>query len=135
MQSNSMQDTAEHAADTTRILLVEDEFLIRMLVADHLRASGFAVVEAFNGDEAIAILKSGARFDLVFTDVRMPGSTDGLALLGFIRAAHPDLPVLMTSGHLEPHLAYAGGAVRFLPKPCDLDIVVDELRAALGPAT
>lgn len=126
-----MTDQAPQAASMPRVLVVEDEFLIRLLVADHLREAGFTVVEAFNGDEAIAILNAGALIDLVFTDVRMPGAADGMALLGFVKRTRPDLPVLMTSGHLEPQLAYAGGAAEFLPKPCDPEAVIDAVRAAL----
>ena len=111
--------------------MAEDEFLIRILISDHLRDAGFTVIEASNGDEAIAILTSGVPIDLVFTDVRMPGSTDGMALLDFVRRTRPDLPVLMTSGHLEPELAYCGGALKFLAKPCDPDFVVTAIRAAL----
>ena len=118
-------------ADGPRVLVVEDEFLIRMLVADHLRDAGFIVIEAFNGDEAISLLTAGVPIDLVFTDVRMPGAADGMDLLSFIKRTRPDLPVLMTSGHLEPELAYSGGAERFLPKPCDPDFVVAAIQSAL----
>lgn len=126
-----MPDKDVAAPGLPRVLVVEDEFLIRMLVADHLRDAGFTVIEAFNGDEAIAILTTGAPIDLVFTDVRMPGAADGMALLAFIKRTQPDLPVVMTSGHLEPELAYAGGARRFLDKPCDPDFVVAAIRTAL----
>lgn len=134
MKSNTMTDDAADATDRPRVLLVEDEFLIRILVADHLRDAGFTVLEAMNGDEAISILSAGADIDLVFTDVRMPGDADGMDLLAFVRRTRPELPVLMTSGHLEPALAYAGGAVAFLDKPCDLDVVVKALRTAREPA-
>ena len=134
MQSNTMPVEDIIALDHPRVLVVEDEFLIRMLIADHLRDAGFTVIEAFNGDEAIALLTAGVVFDLVFTDVRMPGSADGMALLGFIQRTRPDLPVLITSGHLEPELAVAGGARRFLAKPCDPDFVVAAIRAALDAA-
>ena len=131
VKMSAMTDQALNAPIMPRVLVVEDEFLIRMLVADHLRAEGFTVVEALNGDEAIAILTAGALVDLVFTDVRMPGAADGMALLEFVKRTQPELPVLMTSGHLEPQLAYAGGAAQFLPKPCDPEAVIDAIRAAL----
>ena len=118
-----------------RVLVVEDEFLIRMLVADHLRDAGYNVIEAFNGDEAIAILAAGAAIDLVFTDVRMPGDADGMDVLSFIKQTRPELPVLMTSGHLEPSLAYAGGASGFLAKPCDPDRIVAAVRTALDASS
>lgn len=111
-----------------RVLFVEDEFLIRMIVADHLRDAGFNVTEAANGDEAVAILKGGAAVDVVLSDVRMPGATDGLALLAFVRRTLPDLPVFITSGHLEPALALAAGARKFIAKPYDLDEVSEALR-------
>ena len=132
MQLNSMPEEDADAGGLITVLVVEDEFLIRMLVADHLRDAGFVVIEAFNGDEAIDILATGAAIDLVFTDVRMPGSADGMDLLAFVQSTRPDLPVLMTSGHLEPELAYAGGAQRFLSKPCDPDFVVAAIRKAVG---
>lgn len=131
MTSIPMPVHAAAPADPLRILVAEDEFLTRMLVSDHLREDGFIVLEAASGDEAIDILKSGAVIDLVFTDVQMPGSHDGMALLDFVKRAWPELPVVMTSGRLESALAYASGAADFLTKPCDLDIVVNAIRTAL----
>ncbi|MFW2344904.1 MAG: response regulator transcription factor, partial [Brevundimonas mediterranea] len=55
--------------------------------------------EAFNADEAVAILKSGACIDLIFTDVRMPGAMDGLGLLAYAQLGQPRIPVLVSSGH------------------------------------
>lgn len=130
MQSNSQSERAVAAGDAPRVLVVEDEFLIRLVVADYLREAGFVVVEASSGDEARSILQAGALIDLVFTDVRMPGSMDGLELLNFVREIRPNVPVLVTSGHLEGDLAYAGGAARFLRKPYDLQRLVDGLHAA-----
>lgn len=131
MQTNTAMNDPEASASCTRVLVVEDEFLIRMLVADHLRETGFNVIEACNGDEAITILKSGIMVDLVFTDVRMPGTTDGLGLLAFVKRTRPSLPVVMTSGHLPPGLALAGGATRFLSKPCGLDTITDAISTAI----
>lgn len=134
MQQNSISTHRLAPAQASRVLLVEDEFLIRMLIADHLRDAGLTVVEAINGDEAIEILMSGALIDLVYTDVRMPGSADGMAVLGFAKRTRPNMPVLMTSGHLAPERAYACGAERFLAKPCDVDFVVAAIQAALVDA-
>ncbi len=91
--------------------------LIRMLVADVLRDAGYEAIEAISGDEAIDILRAGVAVDLVLSDVRMPGSTDGLALLAFVRQNLAELPVILTSGHLSPEIALAEGAVKFLAKP------------------
>ena len=84
-----------------------------------------------NGDEAVEILTSGASVDLVFSDVRMPGSVDGLGLLGFVRGAFPGLPVVITSGHLRPELALADGATQFLAKPYGVEQVIKLLQGEL----
>jgi PleD family two-component response regulator len=75
-----------------RILVVEDEVLIRCLICDDLREAGFVVVEAENADEASSYLASGAPVDLIFSDVHMPGSMDGLDLARRIRNERPCLP-------------------------------------------
>ena len=89
-------------SDSPRVLVVEDEFLIRTMVSDALRDAGLAVIEAIDADEAMRVLQSGVAIDLMFTDVRMPGSMDGLTLLKNCTQLFPDLPVIMTSGHLAP---------------------------------
>lgn len=114
-----------------RILVVEDEFLIRLHISDHLRDSGYTVLEASNGDEALVILDSGADFDIVYTDVRMPGETDGLALLGHIRKTRPGIAVVVTSGHLQPSRAMAAGAAGFIAKPSEPEAILCALTKAL----
>ena len=99
------------------ILVVEDEVLIRMMVSDAFRDEGHSVIEAFNGDEAADLLMTGKAVDLIFSDVRMPGSLDGLGLLALVRDRFPDVPVILTSGHLEPREAMAEGARCFIGKP------------------
>lgn len=64
--------------------MVEDEFLIRVWASDELRDAGYDVIEAFNADEALTVLKSHVRVDLIISDVRMPGSFDGMGLLARI---------------------------------------------------
>lgn len=123
------------AADSDRrpiILVVEDEWLIRMALVDELRENGQRVVEAASGAEAVAFIQSGAAVDLIFTDVRMPGLTDGLALLAFARHTIPGVPVIVSSGHLDPQLALDAGAASFLPKPYSLEDVVRVIQANLA---
>lgn len=134
MQTNMIQNEGVAPATPIRVLVVEDEFLIRMIASDHLREVGFTVVEACSGDEAIAILKSGVSIDLVFTDVRMPGATDGLSLLAYVKATQPGLPVVVTSGHLPPAQALTNGAAGFLSKPCGLDVMTEALQSAVSAA-
>jgi CheY-like chemotaxis protein len=106
------------------ILVVEDEFLIRLLLSEVLRDAGYDVIEAFNGDEALSVLTSSIRLDLIVSDVRMPGSLDGIGLLRIVREALPELPVIITSGHEAPARALAEGATRFVAKPYQMDLVV-----------
>jgi CheY-like chemotaxis protein len=80
------------------ILVVEDEVLIRMSVADYLRECGYRVIEAGNGDEALAILETDTRIDVLFTDVQMPGSVDGFGLAQWIRRERQGVKVILTSG-------------------------------------
>lgn len=116
----------------SRILVVEDEVLIRFMVSDELREAGYDAIEACNADEAVAILESRVSVDLVISDVRMPGTIDGLGLLAFIRASFPHLPVIMMSGHLEPRLAMIDGATQFVAKPFPLDAVLNAVRVEIG---
>jgi len=81
------------------VLVVEDEVLIRLVVADYLRECGYKVYEAVNAQEAIAMLQSPAvAVDIVFSDVQMPGDMDGFALSRWIRANKPGVQVILTSG-------------------------------------
>jgi CheY-like chemotaxis protein len=114
------------AQNQTRLLVVEDEVLIRMYVCDVLREAGYDVIEAADGDQAVDVLKAGIAVDLVLSDVRMPGLTDGLALLAFVRQNLAGLPVILASGHLPPEIAFEEGAAQFLAKPFK---DVDALRA------
>lgn len=100
-----------------QILVVEDELFIRMFISDAFRDAGYTVLEAFNADEAVDILKAGKVVDLVFSDVRMPGSLDGIGLLRFIKERFSQLPVILTSGHLDPREALAEGQTTFYPNP------------------
>jgi CheY-like chemotaxis protein len=80
------------------VLLVEDEVLIRMAIADYLRSCGYRVIEAGSADEAVAVIDGRARIDVVFTDVKMPGSMDGFGLARCVRQRLPGIPVVLTSG-------------------------------------
>jgi DNA-binding NtrC family response regulator len=79
-------------------LIVEDEVLIRLDVADYLRECGYRVIEAGNASEAMAVHQSGRCIDLVFSDVQLPGSTDGFALSHWVKTHQPEVKVILTSG-------------------------------------
>src|SRR5260221_8652475 len=99
------------------VLIVEDEFLLRMDAADMIAAAGFEVVEAGNADKAIEILEARRDIAVVFTDIQMPGSMDGLKLARAVRGRWPPIKIVATSGYVgvaETDLPEGG---RFLPKP------------------
>lgn len=81
-----------------RVLLVEDELLVREVAAEDLGEVGFDVTPVSDGDEALAILRQGSEFDLLFTDIRMPGSTDGWDLAREAKQMLPGLRVIYATG-------------------------------------
>src|SRR5580692_8986644 len=99
------------------VLIVEDETLIRIHAVDMVRFAGFDVLEAQNADEAISILEDRPDITVVFTDVQMPGSMDGMKLAAAIRGRWPPIKILATSGlhGIDKNDLPAGS--RFLPKP------------------
>lgn len=80
------------------VLLVEDELLVREVAAEDLREAGFEVTPASDGDEALQLLRDGQRFDLLFTDIRMPGATDGWELARQAKELMPELKVVYATG-------------------------------------
>ena len=111
-----------------KVLLVEDEALIRVLAAELLRDAGFDVTEAQSGDEAASMLPCTGRFDILFTDVRMPGLLDGIHLALLVRSQWPNMPVLVVSGFAErlaSRLAELDPAAAYLSKPYDMQEVHD----------
>ena len=102
------------------ILVVEDEVLVRMMAVIVAEESGFEALSAASADEAIIILESRSDIRLVFTDVNMPGSMDGLRLAHAVRNRWPPVELLVTSalGGITAKLLPERG--RFLPKPYDV---------------
>jgi CheY-like chemotaxis protein len=115
---------------TARILVVEDEVLIRALIAEELRLAGFSVIEAGRADEALTFIKSGEQVDLVFSDIQTPGSLDGLQLAETIHDKYPDIPVILTSGNSEPK--YVGIPWLFVPKPYDVAQTIALISVTFG---
>ena len=81
--------------------MVEDDDLVRNYVVTQLKSLGYATIAVANGPEALAQLDQGAAFDVVFTDLMMPGGMNGRELAGAITRRRPDVPVLYTSGYPE----------------------------------
>ncbi len=116
------------------ILIVEDEFLLRMDSAEMIESAGFEVVQAANADEAIAILKARPDIHVVFTDIQMPGSMDGLNLARFVRDRWPPIKIVATSGRVMVGDDDLPAGSVFLPKPYRGAQVVATLREMTGAA-
>src|SRR6266436_2876818 len=83
------------------ILVVEDEMLLRMRAVDMVEDAGFTAVEAINADDALAVLESRSDIELLFTDIQMPGSMDGLKLAFAVHERWPPIKIILVSGELK----------------------------------
>jgi CheY-like chemotaxis protein len=109
------------------ILVVEDEWLVRLAITDFLRASNCEVVEARSGEAAVEALRNGYDIDAVFTDIRLGGEVNGWDVGEASRAQDPDMPVVYTSGAvLRPERPVSGSM--FFAKPYDQAKVLDACR-------
>ena len=111
------------------VLVVEDEPLISMWVEESLREAGYTVLCANNADAAIRILEIRTDIHLVFTDIDMPGSMDGLKLAAFVRGRWPPMRIVVASGKHRPRPGELPAGAVFLPKPY---LTGDVLRAFSG---
>ena len=114
------------------VLIVEDEFLLRMHAVDMIQAAGFEVVEAADADQAIDILETRPDITVVFTDIQMPGSMDGLKLAQAIRGRWPPIKIVATSGRVNVAEADLPEGGRFLPKPYSPQQIAGVLRELIG---
>jgi len=117
------------------VLLVEDEVLIRLATADHLREAGFKVVEAGTASEAQELIKAGLQVDLVFTDITMPGAMDGVGLCRWLQGIGATAPVMLASGvprALESAKRDCTNVFGVAAKPYDLDHIVSRIRSILA---
>lgn len=115
------------------VLLVEDVVALRMSTAHYLRKVGFTVIEAGNSADALGVVASGIRIDLVFTDVQMPGDLDGRGLAKQLAVDVPELPVIITSGESWGSVDAAGDAMRaFVRKPYELEDIERQIIEFVG---
>ena len=127
--------TPGEAATHARVLLVDDEALVREVLAEHLEDAGYGVVVAASGAEALALLAAGEAVDALVTDLSMPGM-DGLAVIRAAQERRPGLPAVLLTGYAGDGAALAvGGAVSgtfsLLRKPVSGVLLVDRVRALL----
>jgi CheY-like chemotaxis protein len=122
------------AAETSRgkALLVENEPLILMQVADLLKAEGFDVVEAWTATDAVTSLESEGPFRILFTDAHMPGPIDGFALASEVKARWPETAIIICSGVFLPHADELLQGVRFMTKPVTEELLSEALQDVLA---
>lgn len=125
------RDAAPAGGDGLRVLVVEDNVDVGTTTTHALQAQGFVTVHAANGQVALDLLAAGDEFDVVFSDVMMPG-VDGMELAARVRAAHPHLPVLLTSGYSDVIVRHGTMGFDLLHKPYTISQLVVALRRTAG---
>ena len=113
------------------VLLVEDEPFIRLATADALEDAGFEVIETANAQAAQEVLLRRTDVRVLFTDVKMPGSMNGLELASLVRSRWPHISVVITSGHLEPGNGMLPQEAVFIAKPYSEQAPAMAIRALL----
>jgi CheY-like chemotaxis protein len=124
----------DHSAVPAVVLVVEDEMLLRMRAVDMVEDAGFTSVEAVDADEAVAILESRSDIALMFTDIQMPGSMDGLKLAHAVRERWPPIKIILVSGQLKPATMDIPADSRFYGKPLKAKEMIAELRSMINQA-
>ncbi|MCD7111002.1 response regulator [Rhizobium sp. DKSPLA3] len=115
-------------ASPSVVLVVEDEPLLRMMAVDLIEEAGFTVVEASSADEAVHLLETRLDIRIVFTDIDMPGSMDGLKLAAAIRDRWPPIEIIITSGAVTNAAAQLPDRAVFFPKPYDHSRLITTLQ-------
>jgi two-component sensor histidine kinase/CheY-like chemotaxis protein len=123
---------SEQTAVPPKVLVVEDEMMLRMRAVDIVEDAGFIPIEAVSADEALAILESRSDIDLLFTDIQMPGSMDGLKLAHAVHERWPSIKIILVSGKLTPTEAEKPLHSRFFGKPLEVKQMIAEMQEMIG---
>ena len=118
--------TANHLGKGQKILLVEDDTNVLPILVATLEKAGYQVTAATSGDEALALFEANPTFDLLLTDIMMPGNLKGVALSQAIREKAPDLPVVFLSGYASEAAVHGNGL-----RPEDIRLMKPVMRAEL----
>jgi two-component system, response regulator PdtaR len=113
------------------VLVVEDEVLIRLDVAEELRLAGYSVLEAASAEEALDLFAAGSPVDIVFSDFQLLGVLDGWELRAALAEIHPRVPFILTSAQAPPDEAKAE-ALPFIPKPYCPEAVIEAIEGQIG---
>jgi two-component sensor histidine kinase/DNA-binding NarL/FixJ family response regulator len=114
------------------VLVVEDEMILRMRAVDIVQDAGFNPVEAVSADQAMSILEARSDISLLFTDIQMPGSIDGLKLAHAVHDRWPSIKIILVSGQVKLSDAERPADSRFFGKPLGVEQMIAELQAMVG---
>lgn len=114
------------------VLVVEDEMILRMRAVDIVEDAGYTSVEAVDADAAAAILESRSDIALLFTDIQMAGSKDGLAFAHLVRQRWPKIKIIIVSGKLKLSDIDIPADSRFFEKPIVAEKLITEIRDMIG---
>src|ERR1700704_6553691 len=124
--------TLSPSAALPAVLVVEDEMLLRMRAVDMVEDAGFTAVQAINADDALAILESRSDIELLFTDIQMPGSMDGLELAYAVHERWPLIKIILVSGQLTLTDAEKPVDSRFFGKPLNVKQMIAEMQEMMN---
>src|SRR5688572_25204537 len=115
-----------------KVLIVEDEMMLRMRAVDIVEDAGFSPVEAVSADEALSVLESHSDISLLLTDIQMPGTMDGLKLAHAVHDRWPAIKIILVSGQVSPSEAEKPSDSRFFGKPLSVEKMITERQAMVG---
>jgi CheY-like chemotaxis protein len=131
---NAVMMVLDHSVIPPVVLVVEDEMLLRMRTVDMVEDAGFTSVEAVDADDAVAILESRSDIALLFTDIQMPGSMDGLKLAHAVHERWPPIKIILVSGQLKLASIDIPADSRFFGKPLEAREMIVEMQSMIGHA-
>ena len=114
------------------VLIVEDELMILTIAREEFKDAGYEVVVATDADAALKVLEANRDIDVLFTDIRMPGTLDGWALARNARQIRPSLPVIYATGFSQDAPQPVDGALLFM-KPYRLSTIIEAARSLHAP--
>jgi two-component sensor histidine kinase/ActR/RegA family two-component response regulator len=124
--------SSTQAEPRANVLVVEDEMVLRLRAVDIVEDAGFTAVEAVNADQALAILESRSDIALLFSDIQMPGSMDGLTLAHAVHARWPSIKIVLVSGQVKLSDSDRPADSRFFGKPLGMKEMIAELQEMVG---
>src|SRR6202790_4547760 len=124
----------DHPVVPAIVLVVEDEMLLRMRAVDMVEDAGYTSVEAVDADAAFAILESRSDIALLFTDIQMPGSMDGLGLARSVHDRWPPIKIILVSGQLKLANIDIPAGSRLFGKPLEARVMIAQMQNMIGHA-